>query len=301
MKQPRSNRVIFLLFLMFFYIVAQLGWWAYLITHLTSIVYANDPRLEHRVMMVLGEGMVFAILLLLGFLFTYRSYRKEIELARQQRNFLLSVTHEFKTPIASLRLMLETISKRQMPEEKRMELIQKALQDTDRLNALSENILQATRIDQRVFSVHRSVQDFSFFVRQTLEHLSPLIGRDHHLDVLVEENISYDFDAGAMHSILANLVENAVKYSPKGSTIQVVLSKSAGRIQLDVIDQGKGIPEANKKRIFEKFYRAGNEETRSAKGTGLGLYIVHYFVRLHGGMIQVLDHPKGGSVFRLMF
>jgi K+-sensing histidine kinase KdpD len=104
-----------------------------------------------------------------------------------------------------------------------------------------------------------------------------------------------------MHSILANLVENAVKYSPQGSNIKVVLCKNAGRIQLDVMDQGNGIAEADKKRIFEKFYRAGNEETRSAKGTGLGLYIVHYFVKLHGGSIQVLDAPSGGSVFRLVF
>lgn len=296
MNKSRGNRVIFLLFLMFLYILAQLGWWAFLITHLTAEVYVNDPRLQHRVLMVWGEGAVFALLLLIGFIFTYKSYLKELRLARQQRNFLLSVTHEFKTPIASLRLQLETFRKRNMTEEQKQLLLENALHDTDRLNALAENILAATRIDQQSFNIDRQNGNLTVFLRDELRHLTQTVGRDHQVEIDSQEEIHFAFDPNAMRSVVSNLFENAVKYSPKQSCIRVGLHRAGEKkIVLTFSDQGSGIHVRDREKIFEKFFRLGNEDTRSAKGTGLGLYIVKHFVQLHNGTIRAETANGGGT------
>lgn len=301
MTQPRNSRIIWLLFLMFFYIIAQLGWWAVLITRLNQQVYAGDERLSHRISMVWGEGIVFAMILLIGFILTYKSYLKELRLARQQKNFLLSVTHEFKTPIASLRLQLETLQSRNMNEDQKKILLDSALADTDRLNALAENILIAARIDQNGFPVHRSEGNLSAFVQTLSERLAATVGNRHQTKLKIEEQIYFQFDPQAIQSIITNLYENACKYSPKGSTIEVELKKNAAEILLSVSDQGAGIAIEDGNKIFEKFFRAGNEETRSVKGAGLGLFIVRHFVLAHQGEISFQSQSGKGTTFSIRF
>ncbi|MFN3343173.1 MAG: sensor histidine kinase [Flavobacteriales bacterium] len=301
MTNRRSNRLIILLFLMFFYILAQLGWWAYLISRLTRVVHADHPRLEQRILMVWGEGLVFALLLLAGFIFTYRSYLKELRLARIQRNFLLSVTHEFKTPIASIRLQLETLLLRKVDEEKQKQLLERAIRDIDRLNGLTGNILTASRIEQNEFPVFRSTADLSAFLVASIEHLQTTVGKDHTTLVNVSPAVIFSFDADAMNSIVGNLYENAVKYSPKGSTIRIALEKRNERIRLTVEDEGNGIPEKEKQKVFARFFRSGDENTRSAKGTGLGLYITRHFVLSHNGKIFIENRQPNGSRFVVEF
>lgn len=127
-----------------------------------------------------------------------------------------------------------------------------------------------------------------------------LVG-SHRLVTGIREGIQFNMDAFYFESVVLNLLDNACKYSPRESEIRVELKRDGDLIVLEVADQGCGISDAEKKQIFDKFYRVGREETRTAKGTGLGLYIVSSIVREHGGEIRVSDNSPAGSVFRLQF
>lgn len=288
-----------LLLLLFSYILAQLGWWAYLITQLTEEKFAGNPKLESRVWMVWGEGLVFAMILFIGFIFTYKAYLKEVLLARQQKNFLLSVTHELKTPVASLKLLIETLQSRELNDEQKKLFLQNALSDTDRLHVLIENMLQSAKMDAGTFPVYKKEFNVSEFVKNTCEKIKSGIGKNHLWKFDIENNILAQADDQAMHSILVNLLDNAIKYSAASTEILVSLKKENGNFILRVADAGQGIPKEKRKIIFQKFFRIQNEETRSAKGTGLGLYIVSQLVKAHSGKIEVLDNKPAGSVFEI--
>lgn len=300
MNNKKANRFRAVLLILFFYILAQLAWWAFLITKLTADVYEGDPRMDHRIAMVWGEGIVFASLLLAGFILTYRSYSKELKLAKQQRNFLMSVTHEFKTPIASLSLSLQTLQSRKLDENKFQDLIHHALQDTQRLNSLAENMLLATRIDQNLFPVHKMPLNISDLLKNTINSLLALES-NHRFELHIEENIQMNADAFMIQSVWSNLIENAMKYSPSNSIIAIVLKHKEKEILFQISDQGDGILPEDTKRIFQKFVRLGNEDTRKTKGTGLGLYLVDYFVKQHQGNISVLPNQPKGTKFLVQF
>jgi signal transduction histidine kinase len=296
--KSRSN-IPLLLLLLFTYILAQLGWWAFLITQLTNVVYADNPKLDQRVWMVWGEGLVFALILFIGFIFTYKAYLKELYLARQQKNFLLSVTHELKTPVASLKLLIETLQARELNEEQKKIFLNNALSDTDRLNVLIENILQSAHMDSGNLPIHKTNVNVSNLIIDNLNVLKNSIGKNHRFQFDIAPNIFAEADQQALVSILINLVDNAVKYSPKDAEISVKLFSTSTTFQLIVSDQGQGIKKEDRKKIFEKFIRIQNEETRSTKGTGLGLYIVSNLVNSHHGKIDVSDNSTSGSVFTI--
>lgn len=295
----RRSNIPLLLFLLFTYILAQLGWWAYLISQLTQKVYEGNPKLDSRVWMVWGEGLVFAMLLFIGFIFTYKAYLKEIYLARQQKNFLLSVTHELKTPVASLKLLIETLQSRELSDEQKKLFLSNALNDTDRLNVLIENILHSAKIDSGSFPVHKQKLDVSEMVNTNLKKMAEGVAKSHYLKSDISNSIIVNTDEQAILSILNNLVDNAIKYSEKGSEITVKLEKKNNSFLLSVADHGQGIKKEDRKKIFEKFMRIQNEETRSAKGTGLGLYIVYNLVKSLGGNIEVEENVPKGSVFKV--
>ncbi|MFZ5552752.1 MAG: sensor histidine kinase, partial [Bacteroidota bacterium] len=286
---------------MLVYILTQLGWWAYLITELTKVVYSGSPKLDQRIWMVLGEGMVFASLLFIGFLYTYKAYKKEIELSRKQKNFLLSVTHEFKTPVASLRLFLETLQKRELDPQQKQEFISRAMNDIDRLNGITENILTAARIDMQVYPMNKTKISFSSLLEKITDSLSVSAGKDHITKKEIAKEIFVEADEQALISVVSNLYENAVKYSPKNSVIQVVLETRNQKAVLRIEDNGQGISEENTKKIFEKFYRVQDEETRTTKGTGLGLYITRFFVLQNGGEIKVKKNEPSGTIMEVVF
>lgn len=260
----------------------------------------NDlqKKLHVRWWMVFGEGSVFMTLLVLGIIRTRNSFRKEAELAEQQKNFLLSVTHELKSPLASLRLQLETMNRRELPAEKMRELRTDALDDIERLNTLVENILIAARIDRNSIVLHFETIDLSTVAREVSE--KAFAGKTHQLNLNIQAGLRCAVDRIGFPSVLLNLLENAMKYSPKGSMITVSLQQRKNNtLALAVVDHGIGISAEDKKKVFEKFFRAGNEETRTSKGTGLGLYIVKHLVDAHGWTIHILDTPGGGATFEI--
>ncbi|MES2627593.1 MAG: ATP-binding protein [Bacteroidota bacterium] len=280
-----------LIILMASYIFAQFVWW-------TILLIKYNPA---RKWMVISEGSVFIFLLGLGIATIYRTIRHEIKLARMQKNFLLSVTHELKTPVAAGKLYLQTLLKHTFDREKQHELLHKSIKENERLTTLIDKVLLATTLDSSSLPVYRTRQDLSGVVEAISTGISESIGNQHQWEFRIAKGIDFIFDRESLQSILQNLLENAIKYSAKESLIAVELSSSAQKIKLSVSDRGAGIAKKDLPYIFDKFYRSGNEDTRSAKGTGLGLFIVKHLAGLHNGTINYEPNPEGGSIFSIEF
>ena len=253
-----------------------------------------DQKLYSRIWMVLGEGSVFFILLAVGVWQTLQSFRKEVSLARQQKNFLLAVTHELKSPIASVKLYLQTLQKRELEREKQNEIVAKAIADTDRLGSLVENLLLATKIDRSDYTLYFEEVNLSDLITQIVA-THP---ENKRLKTEIQQGIKMQADKLAFTSVVVNLLENALKYSEQTVTVKLQRDKN---ILLSIIDNGSGIPDEEKQKVFEKFYRIGNEDTRKSKGTGLGLYIVKNLVERHNGTIQIRNNQPSGSIFEIEF
>lgn len=260
-----------------------------------------NEKLHKRWVMISGEGIVFMGVLLLGIFQIRKTFKREAELAQQQQNFLLSVTHELKSPIASTKLQLQTLQKHELNRDKQKEILANAINDTDRLNNLVENMLLAAKIENNVYLLHKENNNLSQFITEGMNQTIESFNYDQKVILNIEPNIFMDIDRTNFPSIILNLVENAIKYSPEDSTITISLKKQNQKIILSVADQGIGVSDKEKDTIFQRFYRSGNEETRKTKGTGLGLYIVEYLVKQHNGSITVKNNTPKGSVFEVVF
>jgi len=325
-----KSKPLLLFYILVIYVFIQFAWWTYSMFQLNNeivllknelnllkgesaeqiIIKGNElnDKLHKRWLMISSEGAVFVALLLLGIYQIRKTFKKEKELAVQQKNFLLSVTHELKSPIASTRLQLETLLLREIEKERQKEILKNAIQDTDRLNNLVENILLASKIDSEYFTLHPEEINLSNYLTENLNQTIKIFNYPQKIILDIQPDIYLKIDKTTFPSIIINLLENAVKYSPKESVITIKLKNESNQIKLSVIDEGQGISDIEKKNIFKKFYRVGNEETRSAKGTGLGLYIVQFLVEKHNGAISVKNNlPAGrqgvpkGSVFEVIF
>lgn len=267
---------------------------------LTSAPYLElKKQYTRQEYMILGEAGVIILTLLVGMYLINRAYNKEMEAARQQRNFLLSITHELKSPIASIRLVLETFQRRNLPAEKTERLIRSALLETERLNGLVNDLLLSARLET-AYSPHEELLELPQILEDLIETLDGKYpDARFHFDK--RSAISpFRGDRTGMTSVMLNLMENAVKYSPKPADIEVSLEETAESLILRFADLGNGIPDKEKPQVFGKFYRIGNEDTRKTKGTGLGLYIVQQIVAAHDGKISIEDNLPKGSVFKIV-
>jgi two-component system, OmpR family, phosphate regulon sensor histidine kinase PhoR len=328
--QKQQHNAIILFYLMVGYIFASFMWWSYLLYDKNESLYEaqiNAAYLNHNAAMgftvsfenfqktkthdsivekhnrqkwmIFGEGSVFLVLLILGTIQLFRTFSKEVSLARQQNNFLLSITHELKSPIASIKLSLQTLSKRIQFEEKYERLINNSIEDTDRLQGLVENILFAARMENHSYSFERNDENVSDIIDHLVKKYIINVGTSRTIHATIEPNIDYKIDKEAFRSALMNLLENAYKYSHLNSLIQIHFYQKDNQLFFEVKDEGKGISSEEKTKIFEKFYRIGNETTRNAKGTGLGLFIVKKVIESHNGKVWVENnHPKG-SIFKI--
>lgn len=256
---------------------------------------------ESQRYMVLGESSVFLFLILIISWQVFRSFRKEIELNRTQKNFLLSITHELRSPIASVKLAMQTLHKKQdLPVEKSNRLIDNSLNDIERLHSLVENLLLSAKIESASFIIGKDEINLSELLTNTITKLHDTVAKHRKFNSQITEGVKIKGDKNAMISVIQNLIENAIKYSPDESPISISLLDQNDHAVLVVADEGKGIDESERRKIFKKFYRIGNEETRNSKGTGLGLYIVDHMVSLHHGKIYVKDNNPQGTKFEII-
>lgn len=249
--------------------------------------------------MIFGEATMFVLTLLAGIWFINQGYQKEVKANQQRRNFLLSITHELKSPIASIQLVLETMLRRDLPKEKTSQLTATALRENERLHELVENLLLSAKLET-AYQPHFEELNLAALLEDLMAKLAD---RYPEAGIALEKPDNFPLvkmDKQGIISVATNLLENAIKYADGRPEIEVRLSHEKNIVTLEFADNGPGIPDNEKKRIFEKFYRIGSEETRKTKGTGLGLFIVQQVVKAHGGRLQVLDNQPKGTVFKIV-
>jgi signal transduction histidine kinase len=244
------------------------------------------------------EGGIMLALILAGATLIFVFWNKQHRLNKMQRAFVSNVTHELKSPVASIQLALETMALRELSEDKRREFLGMMLDDTERLTALINRILGAARIEKMRGRFSFQPVSMRRFVEDVLVEDRHLFEKDGHV-VLLEASgdARVAIDAAAMRIVLSNLIENAARYSPRGSTIRLKLLRDLRSCRLDVIDSGEGILRKDLKNVFKMFWR-GDHAQSQGRGTGLGLYIVRNIVRAHKGRVWASSAGPGrGSVF----
>jgi signal transduction histidine kinase len=259
-----------------------------------------DEIAGERMRMFLAEGLFFGLLVLMGVLYMFRTLREEIDTEHRQSVFLTATSHELKTPITSLRMYLDTLRERELTPEKRQVMLATMSADLDRLNDLIERLLQAQRVltPGTTLPLERiDISEETARAARELEHRVHFTGK-HRLNVDTEYGLFAMADARRWQLVVKNLVDNAVKYSPQGGLVDIYLAKRDGRIELSVTDEGVGFAAEDSARLFERFFRSGREETRSAPGVGLGLYLVREIVTSFKGSVHAHSEGLGkGSRF----
>jgi signal transduction histidine kinase len=260
--------------------------------------------LKWREVVPLVLGVIFFSLIIAGIIVYTVFLVREIHKNEQQDSFLNAVTHELKTPIASIRLYLETLETRQLSDEQRHDFYRIILEDTDRLTGTVEQILKAGEARHGSLKKNWQEVDFSALVVETVEltrlrhNLPPEALR---FGMEPREQLLLKGNPQELRTAVFNLVENAVKYSgDKKIVIVDILTPDIDTILLKVRDQGVGIPRSELKRIFKRFYRVTNSASGRVKGTGLGLFIVRSIARRHGGdAFAESEGTDRGSTFTL--
>jgi two-component system, OmpR family, sensor histidine kinase CiaH len=323
--RKRLLRTTAIYWMLLFYVIAALVWWFISLNNqndtmrkleLSNIRYHRDSiaapvdfkkeissaEHEYRVnrSKYLGEGIIFFLLIILSAAYVYRAVRRQFKLQQQQQNFMMAVTHELKTPISVTRLNLETLQKYHLDPEKQKKILRATLTETERLNFLTNNILVSSQLEASGYKSSREELDLSDLFSDCLQQL-----RSRFPERIISENIEKNADVKGdpllLQILINNLLENAIKYSPRDSVVTASLEKKDPKIILTVSDEGPGIPDDEKKKIFAKFYRIGNESTRKKQGTGLGLYLCRKIARGHNADILVTNNEVGGSNFTVVF
>lgn len=242
------------------------------------------------------EAILLTLLIAAGIFGVYFSVSFIFDLNKQQNNFLLSVTHELKTPIAAIKLMGETMKRRVLPPEKTAELMENILENANRLQDMTENMLTAMQMENNRYNIRKEEINLSEIVEEVKKNFSI----KNEIKGNVQSHIMYYGDPVLMKMTLNNLLENAIKYSDN-KPIELNLFQQNEQLILEVKDNGVGIKPEFRKKVFKKFYRVEDEETREAKGSGLGLFIVKQAVEKHKGKISISDNIPNGTIFTLNF
>jgi len=266
----------------------------------TENINSIDEQYQRNYTKYIAEGVTFLILILIGASFVYRSVRRQFRLQQQQQNFMMAVTHELKTPISVTRLNLETLQKYNLDAVKQKKLIQMTLEETSRLNSLTNNILVSSQLEGGGYSIAKEDLDFSSLVKDCIQDARRRYADNMFLEEMDPE-VEIAGDSLLLQMMINNLIENAVKYSPKEKPVTCMLKQDTKTVRLHIIDEGNGVADEEKKKIFEKFYRIGNEATRKTQGTGLGLYLCRKIAADHNADIVVTNNLPSGSNFTITF
>ena len=320
----KFKRITIMYWLLLIYIVAALVWWFItlekqnnqiadlkykysneLLDSLSTIqmrdqLMAIDNETKRNTGKYVSEGITFLILILIGAVFVFRSVRRQFKLQQHQQNFMMAVTHELKTPISVTRLNLETLQKHHLDEAKQKKIIQMTLQETSRLNTLTNNILLSSQLEADGYSLSKDELDFTSLVKDCILEAKGRYAERVFIED-IDEEIEITGDALLLQLMVNNLIENAVKYSLKEKPISCVLKQFNKSVRLNIIDEGIGIKDEEKKKVFEKFYRTGNEATRKTQGTGLGLYLCRKITADHNADIIVTNNTPSGCNFVINF
>ncbi|MBD3404152.1 hypothetical protein GF420_14775 [candidate division GN15 bacterium] len=315
---PRlSSRTALILFIVLVVIAfAQAIWWVVFMAILVDekvdiardlgaspeMVQMIQEQETRRQIMVGLEGTFFLILLLVGAWLIYRALVKAEELKFHQENFIMAVTHELKTPLASMLVSLDSMASPRIPEDKKQTLVPRMKDDIRRLERIIENVLQAGRLDRDGQPIELQPTDLSRLVERSIDRLSGFsspvpvtINRD------IEPEVMIMADQAALTRAIEAVLENSLKYHD-GQQVEVTvkLTTTDSKVMLSITDKGIGLSREDCETVFERFYRVGNELTRRSTGTGLGLYLAREVIRAHKGTIAARSEGEGkGATFEI--
>ena len=319
-NKSRRLRYIFLVYwILLAYVLAALVWWfialnkqnhqmaTYKISELNISYAGYQTALEkitniekRKTAQYIGEGAVFFLLIITGAIYIYRIVKSQFKISRQQQNFMIAITHELKTPIAVTKLNLETLQKRKLEEAQHQKLLQNTLQEANRLNALCNNMLLYSQIEEGGYKVIKEQVDLSALVHECINEYQTRFPQRQYT-AAIDPGLHIQGDLLLIQMAINNLIDNATKYTPKNLQITLALFMADPNIIFQIKDEGKGIADVEKKKVFDKFYRIGNTATKEAKGTGLGLYLTKKIVHQHKASISVTDNKPVGSIFTIIF
>ncbi len=234
----------------------------------------------------------------------YNTMAAQLERLDKTRNqFVSNASHELKTPLATMKIMLESmIYQPEMPAELRTEFMQDMNHEIDRLTGIITDLLTLTRMDSEKGEMKKEPVDMSALTTEVIHLLRPVAEkRGQRIESAISSDLMMDGDRDRLYQILYNLTDNAIKYSPDGGRINVSLREEEDSLVWRVRDNGVGIPPEDQEHIFERFYRVDKARSRETGGTGLGLSIVKQLVTMHGGEITVRSEPGKGSEFTVVF
>ena len=314
-KRPLRFIYIFYWF-MLAYVVAALVFWFFALSKQNDelrlfklqFLNVNDVSYSQKVRVIeleksrkdaqyFGEGITFLLLIMAGAIFVFRIIKRQLIQSHQQQNFVMAITHELKTPISITKLNLETMQKRKLNDEQQQRLISNTIQEANRLNALCNNMLFLGQMDSGGYIITNEFFDVGELSEECVGDFSIRFPqRKIYSDV--EDGLLINGDKLLFQLALNNLLDNAIKYSDKEGVILLKGFKDSKFIKVQVIDEGKGIPENEKLKIFEKYFRGAQRQT---KGTGLGLYLTKKIVKQHHADISVTNNLPQGSIFEIKF
>lgn len=261
---------------------------------------------ERRRAKLFGALILGAVLAAVaGLLAARRAFRRQLQLNEEKSNFVSSVSHELRAPIASVRLMAENLARGKLSSPERQgEYFHFIMQECRRLSSLIENVLDFSRIEQGRKQYEFEPSNLVALTETTVKLMAPYAAekgvRLEYIPALRTPIAELKVDGRALQQALVNLIDNAVKHSPQGETVTVGMEgETGGAVLLYVADHGPGIPAVEHEKIFERFYRLGSELRRETQGVGIGLSVVKHIVEAHGGRIRVRSEPGEGSRFTI--
>jgi len=246
--------------------------------------------------------IIILIILSLGLIFILHTVRTEIKLSKMKSNFMSTVSHEFKSPLASIRQMSEMLEQNRVPDPARKQYYYSAiLQQSERLTHLIENILDFSRMEenQKIFRFEKD--DIVRLVEDVVQYFQNLMeGKGFTIELKCTDQIpEFEFDSEAMEQVLHNLMDNACKFSGEAKKVHVKIKRHQKQVSISIRDYGIGILNEDQDKIFNRFYRAGDSLTQNVKGSGIGLTIVKQIIEAHKGQIKVESTPGNGSIFTI--
>jgi signal transduction histidine kinase len=312
----RPLRIIYIFYwFLLAYILAALTFWFIELNkqnrQLTSFklqtVSANDSHLqkqkniqfenERKTAQYIGEGATFLLLILTGAVLVFRLINKQLIQSQQQQNFMMAITHELKTPIAVARLNLETMQLRKLEFDQQQKLIRSTIQEANRLNSLCNNMLLLSQINSGGYTLTNEKFDLATLANDCAEDFIVRFPQ-RKIEVEAADEIIITGDKLLLQLAINNLLDNAIKYSGKDDVVLIKVFQKDKKIRLRVYDQGYGVSDREKGKIFDKYFRGAQMQT---KGTGLGLYLSKEIVKQHHGDINVTNNIPRGCIFEILF
>jgi signal transduction histidine kinase len=295
-----------LLYLIIVFVLVQLAWLAllglwiywyvanYIIFKQVGDQLSPQLAIDSPNVLIFVLGLILLVGIEVAMVLTFRNLTVQMKLTGLYDNFIGNVSHELKSPLSSIQLFLETLSTKEVSNEKRLEFYGMMHKDADRLKKLINSILEISRLEQKRIAHNYHVYDAENIVRELI-HDSAIQFR------ISDDSVKFEgtskekcvVDKEAMQIVFDNLMSNSIKYSPNKADINVKLSSNEKYLNIEFCDMGIGILPKDQKRIFEKFQRIDNPNVPNVKGTGLGLYWAKEIVKFHGGKISVISDGMG--------